>query len=104
MVKPTVAELSMGNKYNRYVLVMMAAKGAKYVIERENYEKEHPQNDVFAFTEPELVHIDYNNKPVTNAIKLFHDGDMFIKLPPEAQQASDDHMAQCKASEMLEEN
>ncbi len=98
MVKPTVAELSNNNKYNRYVLVMMAAKGAKYVTDRENYDKEHPTDDMFAFARPEQVAIDYNNKPVKNAIKLFHEGNMFVKLPPEAQKASDDHIAQCNIS------
>ena len=34
MVKPSIAELSKGNTYNRYMLVMMAAKGAKYVTDR----------------------------------------------------------------------
>ena len=41
MVKPSIAELSKGNTYNRYMLVMMAAKGAKYVTDRENFQKEH---------------------------------------------------------------
>ncbi len=103
MVKPTVAELSRGNKYNRYVLVMMAAKGAKYVIDRENYDKDHHSDDMFAFAQPERVEIDYNNKPVKNAIKLFHEGEMLIKLPPEAQKASDDHIAQCTPSENKEQ-
>ena len=43
MVKPSIAELSHGNMYNRYTLVMMAAKGAKYVVDRENFAKEHPE-------------------------------------------------------------
>lgn len=104
MVKPSVAELSMGNKYNRYVLVMMAAKGAKYVIDRENYDREHPDNDMFSFVNPERIEIDYNNKPVKNAVKLFYEGDMLIKLPADAQKASDDHMAQCNASERQSED
>ena len=41
MSKPSIAELSKNNKYNRYTLVMAAAKGARYVIAKENYEKEH---------------------------------------------------------------
>ena len=40
MVKPSIAELSKGNTYNRYMLVMMAAKGAKYVTDREVFAKE----------------------------------------------------------------
>ena len=103
MSKPSIAELSKNNKYNRYTLVMAAAKGARYVIAKENYEKEHPQNDMFGFNlnKPD---IDYNDKPVKNAIKMFHDGDMMIKLPPEAQQASEDHMAQCAACAQSDED
>ena len=48
--------------------------------------------------------IDYNNKPVKNAVKLFYEGDMLIKLPADAQKASDDHMAQCNASERQSED
>ena len=43
MVKPSIAELSQNDKYNRYTLVIAAAKGARYVIDKENYEKEHPE-------------------------------------------------------------
>ena len=43
MVKPSIADLSQNNKYNRYTLVMAAAKGARYVIDKENYEKEHTE-------------------------------------------------------------
>ena len=43
MAKPSIADLSQNNKYNRYTLVMAAAKGARYVIAKENYEKEHPE-------------------------------------------------------------
>jgi len=90
MVKPTIAELSQGNKYNRYMLVMMAAKGAKYVIERENYAKEHPEEDQFGYAGNKL-NIDFNDKPVKNAIRMFHDGQMLIKLTEEAEQTSEDH-------------
>lgn len=90
MVKPTIAELSQGNKYNRYMLVMMAAKGAKYIIDRENYTKEHPDDDHYAYEEKELD-IDYNDKPVKNAVRLFHEGKMVMKLPEEAEKAIEDH-------------
>ncbi len=89
MVKPSIAELSQGNKYNRYMLVMMAAKGAKYVIDRENIEKEKENNDIPVFTDD--LHIDYNNKPVKNAIALFHEGKMNIKLPVETEKAMAEH-------------
>ena len=36
MVKPSISELSQNNKYNRYTLVMAAAKGARYVTDKKN--------------------------------------------------------------------
>lgn len=90
MVKPSIAELSKGNTYNRYMLVMMAAKGAKYVVDRENFAKEHPGLAEAGYNE-NGIEIDFNNKPVKNAIKLFHEGKIQIKLPEEAQRAFDEH-------------
>ena len=90
MVKPSISELSKNNTYNRYTLVMMAAKGAKYVVDRENFAKEHPQLEEMKSSEEKIV-IDYNNKPVKNAIKLFHEGKMLIKLPEEAKKAMAEH-------------
>lgn len=91
MVKPSIAELSHGNTYNRYMLVMMAAKGAKYVIDRENYDKEHTEDVQSLYDNNDEIEIDYNNKPVKNAIKLFHDGKIKMKLPEEAVKAMEEH-------------
>ena len=85
MVKPSIAELSNGNTYNRYMLVMMAAKGAKYVTDREIYAKEHADSPEMLYNND--IEIDFNNKPVKNAIKLFHEGKMLIKLPEETIKA-----------------
>ncbi len=90
MVKPSIAELSQGNKYNRYMLVMMAAKGAKYVTDRENYEKENSTQDC-PVTVEDGFEINYDNKPVKNAIALFHEGKMAIKLPEETVKAMAEH-------------
>lgn len=90
MVKPSIAELSKGNMYNRYTLVMMAAKGAKYVVDRENFAKEHPGLAETGYNENN-IEIDFNNKPVKNAIKLFHEGKVQIKLPEEAKKAMEEH-------------
>ena len=90
MVKPSISELSKQNTYNRYMLVMMAAKGAKYVVDRENYAKEHDDND-FGLKKENEIEIDFNNKPVKNAIKLFHEDKIFIKLPKETQEAMAAH-------------
>ena len=72
------------------VLVMMAAKGAKYVTDREIYAKEHADeaNTLYGADE---IEIDFNNKPVKNAIKLFHEGKMLIKLPEETIKAMEEH-------------
>ena len=90
MVKPSIAELSKNNTYNRYMLVMMAAKGAKYVTDRENFQKEHGDTAEALYSNSE-IEIDFNNKPVKNAIKLFHEGKMLIKLPEETIKAMEEH-------------
>lgn len=90
MVKPSIAELSKGNTYNRYMLVMMAAKGAKYVTDRENFQKEHGDSPEMLYNTND-IEIDFNNKPVKNAIKLFHEGKMQIKLPEETIKAMEEH-------------
>lgn len=90
MVKPSIAELSQGNKYNRYTLVMMAAKGAKYVVDRENFARENPELSEFVYAESDMD-IDFDNKPVKSAIKLFHEGKMKIKLPTETEKAMEEH-------------
>ena len=91
MVKPSIAELSQGNTYNRYMLVMMAAKGAKYVTDRENYEKANADSAEMLYGHSNEVEIDFNNKAVKNAIKLFHEGKMLIKLPDETVKAMQEH-------------
>ena len=90
MVKPSISELSKGNTYNRYMLVMMAAKGAKYVTDREIFAKEHADNAEMLYNADELE-LDFNDKPVKNAIKLFHEGKMQIKLPEETIKAMEEH-------------
>jgi DNA-directed RNA polymerase subunit K/omega len=99
MVKPTIAELSCGNRYNRYMLVMMAAKGAKYVIDKENYEKDHPEIRGQMGYDTDDMQIDYDKKPVTNAIRLFNEGKIQIKLPPEAEKAVAISLAEIQAQE-----
>lgn len=83
MVKPSIAELSHNNRYNRYTLVMAAAKGARYVIEKENYAKEHPEYEQYkALTtgkKPEKT----DEKPVKEAINMLYNGEIFIKTPGE---------------------
>lgn len=79
MVKPSIAELSQNNKFNRYTLVMAAAKGARYVTDKENYEKEHPEIEQYkamtAGKKPEKV----EEKPVKEAINMLANGEIVIK-------------------------
>ncbi len=91
MVKPSIAELSKDNTYNRYMLVMMAAKGAKYVTDREIYAKEHENDTEMLYNAGNEIEIDFNDKAVKNAIKLFHEGKMLIKLPEETIKAMEEH-------------
>ena len=90
MVKPSISELSKGNTYNGYMLVMMAAKGAKYVTDRELYAKAHENDSEMLYNAGE-IEIDFNDKAVKNAIKLFHEGKMLIKLPEETIKAMEEH-------------
>lgn len=79
MAKPSIADLSQNNKYNRYTLVMAAAKGARYVIAKENYEKEHPEYEQYkALTTGKKVE-KTEEKPVMEAINMLYNGEMLIK-------------------------
>ena len=83
MVKPSIAELSHNNRYNRYTLVMAAAKGARYVIEKENYAKEHPEYEQYkALTTGKKIE-KTDEKPVKEAINMLYNGEIFIKTPGE---------------------
>ena len=90
MVKPTIAELSQNNKYNRYTLVMAAAKGARYVIDKENYAKEHAEYEQLknvASAGGKKVEVS-DEKPVKEAINMIYNGEMLIKLPDETKNES----------------
>ena len=79
MVKPSIAELSQNNKYNRYTLVMAAAKGARYVIDKENYEKEHPEFEQYKAMTTGKKNEKVEEKPVKEAINMLHNGEILIK-------------------------
>ena len=79
MSKPSIAELSKNNKYNRYTLVMAAAKGARYVIAKENYEKEHPEYEQYKALTGAKKTEKTEEKPVMEAINMLYNGDMLIK-------------------------
>ena len=79
MVKPSIAELSQNNKYNRYTLVMAAAKGARYVIDKENYEKAHPELEQYKAITTGKKAEKVEEKPVKEAINMLHKGEILIR-------------------------
>lgn len=79
MVKPSIAELSQNNKYNRYTLVMAAAKGARYVIDKENYEKAHPELEQYKVLTTGKKTEKVEEKPVKEAINMLHKGEIVIR-------------------------
>lgn len=79
MVKPSIAELSQNNKYNRYTLVMAAAKGARYVIDKENYEKAHPELEQYKVLTTGKKSEKVEEKPVKEAINMLHKGEIVIR-------------------------
>ncbi len=79
MVKPSISELSQNNKYNRYTLVMAAAKGARYVIDKENYNKAHPELDQFKNASTGKKNEKVEEKPVKEAINMLHRGEIVIR-------------------------
>lgn len=83
MVKMSISELSQNNKYNRYTLVMAAAKGARYVIDKENYEKEHPEFEQYKVLTTGKKAEKNEEKPVLQAINMLYNGEMLIKAPGE---------------------
>jgi DNA-directed RNA polymerase subunit K/omega len=84
MIKPSLAELSQNNKYNRYTLVMATAKGARYIIDKENYEKEHPEIEQMHALSAKEEKTD--DKPVKEAIDMLYNGRMFIKFPEDEKE------------------
>lgn len=87
MVKPSIAELSKDNKYNRYTLVMAAAKGARYVIDKENYDKKHPELEQYKALTTGKKTEKVEEKPVKEAINMLHKGEILIKTPDEQADA-----------------
>ena len=86
MVKPSIYELSQNNKYNRYTLVMAAAKGARYVVDKENYEKEHPEFDQYKAVSTSKKNEKVEEKPVKEAINMLHFGEIRIKTVTDVQE------------------
>ena len=96
MVKPSIAELSK-DKYNRYTLVMAAAKGARYVTEKENYEKEHPELEQYKVMTSGKKTEKVEEKPVKEAINMIANGEILIKDCSETESTQE-------AEETVEEN
>ena len=87
IIEPTINELSKG-KYNRYTLVIAAAKGARlvteeYVRQRENAEtliaNKETDRTLFSLINPDCR----DEKAVKVAIKRILDDEYVIKNAPE---------------------
>ena len=86
MIKPSVSDLSQG-KYNRYTLVMAAAKGARIVTD-DYCEQRSIAEKMIANKETDkslaaLITPEYRNqKPVKTAINKLYEGEYIISNAP----------------------
>ena len=102
MVKPSIAELSQNNKYNRYTLVMAAAKGARYVIDKENYEKAHPELEQYKVLTTGKKTEKVEEKPVKEAINMLYRGEIVIRNTAEKAALEAEKAASEKAENTAE--
>lgn len=73
MLYPSIQDLT-GNNVNRYMLVIAAAKGARYVTYKQNQEQEYYESR----KEYEKNTEDSNEKAVSVAIDKIHNGQFKI--------------------------
>ncbi len=73
MLYPSIQDLT-DNKVNRYMLVIAAAKGARYVTYKQNQEQDYYE----ARKEYEKTNEDSNEKAVSVAISRLHNGQFKI--------------------------
>lgn len=102
MVKPSIAELSQNNKYNRYTLVMAAAKGARYVIDRENYEKSHPELEQYKAMSAGKKNDKADEKPVKEAINMLYNGEILIRDTAEKAALKEESEASADSEQVSE--
>ena len=88
MINPSINELGK-NKYNRYTLVIIAAKGARLVTD-EYVQQREKADELISRKETEkplimLIDKEYRTeKPVRIAINRFHEGTYEVRNAPNA--------------------
>ncbi len=79
MVKPSIEELTKGG-YNRYILVIAAAKAAKFVTEKQNRQRELDNllSDKYKVDIEKPVKRISDEKPVKVAVEMIHNEEIKI--------------------------
>ncbi len=75
MLYPSVQDLT-NNDVNRYMLVIAAAKGARYITYKQNQDEEY--NDIRKELDKNYVEDDPNEKAVSAAVNKFQKGDFSV--------------------------
>ena len=75
MLYPSVQDLT-NNDVNRYMLVIAAAKGARYITYKQNQDEEY--NDIRKELDKNYVEDDPNEKAVSTAVNKFQKGDFSV--------------------------
>lgn len=75
MLYPSVQDLT-NNNVNRYMLVIAAAKGARYITYKQNQDEEY--NDIRKELDKNYVEDDPNEKAVSTAVNKFQKGDFSV--------------------------
>ena len=75
MLYPSVQDLT-NNNVNRYMLVIAAAKGARYITYKQNQDEEY--NDIRKELDKNYVEDDPNKKAVSTAVNKFQKGDFSV--------------------------
>ncbi len=85
MLHPTVQEFTNAKNVNRYTAVIAAAKGARYLIDKQNREREEAELNRDATSskdsKPEIGFESEAVKAVSTAVSMIMDGSLEIVLP-----------------------
>ena len=87
LLHPTVQELTSQKHVNRYTIVIATAKGARYLVDKENREREEAQilretNPVKDSKSDDIFERECE-KPVSEAVRKIDDDEFKIIVPSE---------------------
>jgi DNA-directed RNA polymerase omega subunit len=87
MLYPTVQQLTAAKKVNRYSLVIATAKGARFITDKTNREREEAEakRDSDRFAKDAKIETTYDletQKPVSIAVEKIVDDEFKIVMPP----------------------